>query len=232
MAGARSDGTDLARRRIDFHAHTYLSDGRFSATAMWSEALRTGHRALAITEHIALEDPTPILERLRAEARAFEDSEIVPLVGVELTMLPPRRIDEAARAARRAGAEIVIVHGETLAESVPEGTNRAAIVSGQVDVLAHPGFLTEEEAELARDNGTVLELSGRRAHMVTNGHVARIALAARAEVVVDSDAHAIEELLTYARAESVARGAGLIPADAVRTVGEWPQKLLARCGGR
>ncbi len=39
-------------------------------------------------------------------------------------MVAPRYIPEVARRARRAGAEIVLVHGETLAEPVPPGTVR------------------------------------------------------------------------------------------------------------
>lgn len=218
-------------RRFDFHAHTFLTDGRASATDMWSEAIVRGHRMLAITDHIALEDPAPLLERLRSEARAFEDGRIVTLVGVELTMLPPRRIADAARTSRKAGAQVVVVHGETLANAVPPGTNRAAVECGLVDVLAHPGFLTEEEADLARAHGTVLELSGRTLHNVTNGHVARIALAARADLVVDSDAHDTDELLTPSVADHVARGAGLTVAEAQRALEEAPLRLLRRCQG-
>jgi putative hydrolase len=90
--------------RYDFHSHTYLTDGSTSATDMWRQAEVLEHRALAITDHIGLEDPGPLLQRLRAEAVAWEDSRLVPLIGVEVTHLPPRRIAEAVRAARRAGA--------------------------------------------------------------------------------------------------------------------------------
>ena len=218
-------------RRYDFHAHTFLTDGRASATDMWSEAIVRGHRMLAITDHVALEDPAPLLERLRSEARAFEDDRILPLIGVELTMLPPRRIADAARTARRAGAQVVIVHGETLANAVPLGTNRAAVECGLVDVLAHPGFLTEEEADLAVAHGTFLEISGRALHSATNGHVARVARAAGADLVVDSDAHDTDQLLTYSVADRFARGAGLTVAEAQRALDEAPARLLRRCQG-
>ncbi len=214
--------------RYDFHSHTYLTDGNTSATAMWRYALQLRHEVLAITDHLGTEDPAPLLARLRSEARAWEDSPLIPLIGVEVTHVPPRKVPEAVRAARRAGAEVVIVHGETLAEQVLPGTNRAALELGEVDILAHPGLLTPEEAELARAHGTILELSGQRAHALANGHIARLALAAGAPLAVDSDAHAPEQLLPAELARKVALGAGL-PEDRLRAVLEdAPRALLKR----
>jgi len=227
---ARSRGP--GGRRFDFHSHTYLTDGNESATSMWLAASRLDHRLLAITDHIALEDPGRILTQLRAESEAFAGGPMATLVGVELTLLPPRRIAETARRARTAGAEIVIVHGETTAEYVPVGTNRAAIDSGEVDVLAHPGFLTEREAELAAANGVALEISGRSLHSRTNGHVARLALAAGADVVVDSDAHSPSQLLDYETAAMLARGAGLTPGQCRGALERAPLRVLRRCRGR
>ncbi len=124
--------------RYDFHSHTFLADGNTSATGMWWEAKAVGHRALAVTDHVALDDPAPILERLRQEARAWEEEQLVTLIGVEVTLVPPDKIADVVRRAQRAGAEVVIVHGETLANPVPSGTNRAAVQLPEVDILAHP----------------------------------------------------------------------------------------------
>ncbi len=216
--------------RYDFHAHTYLTDGRVSATDMWTSSRALGHRALAITDHIGIEDPTPLLRHLLQEAEAWVGTDLTTIVGVEITKAPPGRIAEVARRARKLGAEIVIVHGETVAEVVPEGTNHAAIASGEVDLLAHPGLLSEKDAELAARNGVILEVTGRKAHCYTNGHVARLALEAGATVVVDSDAHAPDELLTRAVAERVARGAGLRTADVLKAIESAPQSLLKKLG--
>lgn len=221
---------DPRLERFDFHAHTFLTDGRASATEMWRYAVALGHRALAITDHVGTEDPTPLLRRLQEEAAAWRDSPVLPVVGVEITHVPPGRIGAAVRAARRAGAEIVIVHGETLAEDVLPGTNRAAIAEGEVDVLAHPGLLTEAEAELAKAHGTVLELSARRGHSLSNGHVARVALAAGVPVVVDSDAHQPSELLSAAAARRIALGAGLHEGQVRAALEAAPRALLRRLG--
>jgi putative hydrolase len=146
--------------------------------------------------------------------------------------VPPARIAGVARAARRAGAQIVIVHGETPVEPVPAGTNHAAIDCRDVDLLAHPGLLDPEDAELARAHGTFLELSGRRGHSLANGHVARIAIESGADLVVDSDAHSPEQLLPLELARRIAAGAGL-PVDAVaRALSDAPRRLADRCRGR
>jgi putative hydrolase len=209
--------TDSPPRRVDFHSHSYLSDGETSATDMWYEAESLAHRALALTDHLSMEDPKPMLDRLHREAKAWERTAFLPIVGVELTKVPPRRIAEAARAARKAGAEIVIVHGETIVENVPKGTNHAALESGLVDVLAHPGLLDPRDAILAKENSVVLEISGRRGHSLCNGHVARLALAAGAELVVDSDAHDPEQLIRMEMARKIAIGAG-VPEDVLERV--------------
>lgn len=223
---------DERPERYDFHSHSFLTDGRLSPTDMWRRADQLLHRALALTDHVSLEDPAPLLARLRAESAAWEGSPMTTLIGVEISMVPPRKIADVARAARRAGAEIIIVHGETLVEPVPAGTNRAALEATDVDLLAHPGRLSEAEADLARAHDTVLELSTRRGHSLTNGLVAQRALTARADVVVDSDAHDADQLVAFEFAKAVAEGAGLSPVEVQKALSDAPRRLLARCGKR
>jgi len=220
------------RARFDFHSHTFLTDGTTSATDMWLHADRLGHRVLAITDHVSLDDPRPLLNRLRSEAAAFEAGPLIPLIGVEISMVPPSRIAGVARAARRAGAQIVIVHGESPVEPVPIGTNHAAIDCRDVDLLAHPGILAPEDAELARAHGTFLELSGRRGHSLANGHVARVALEAGADLVVDSDAHSPEQLMAIELARKVAIGSGLRVEAVQRALSEAPRRLAETCRRR
>jgi putative hydrolase len=217
-----------AQRRCDFHSHSFLSDGTTSPTEMWNEAEALDHRALALTDHVSLEDPKPLLDRLHQEAGRWEGPGFLPLVGVEITKVPARRIAETARAARRAGAEIVLVHGESIVEHVPAGTNHAALASGEIDVLAHPGLIEAKDAELARANSVVLEISGRRGHALANGHVVRAAVAAGAELVVDSDAHGLEQLIPLELARRIARGAG-VPDDRLdRVLFDTPGELIRR----
>jgi putative hydrolase len=226
-----SSSTDALARRADFHSHSYLTDGETSPLDMWLEAEFLEHRALALTDHLGPEDPKPLLDRLHQEAKVFESTRFIPIVGVELTKVPPRRIADAARAARKAGAEIVIVHGETIVEHVPAGTNHAAIDSGLVDVLAHPGLLDPRDAELARAQSVVLEISGREGHSLANGHVVRLALDVGADLVVDSDAHDPEHLIPLERARKIALGTGVPEKMLPRVLFGTPADLIKRTHG-
>jgi histidinol phosphatase-like PHP family hydrolase len=106
---------------------------------------------------------------------------------------------------------LIVVHGETLAEPVAPGTNRAAL-EADIDILAHPGLITLEEAALARERSVFLEISARKGHCLANGHVARTALEVGASLILNTDAHRPEDLITRQQAERLARGAGLTEA--------------------
>ncbi|MFH1091561.1 MAG: histidinol phosphate phosphatase domain-containing protein, partial [Pseudomonadota bacterium] len=134
------------------------------------------------------------------------------IAGAELTHVPPPLISDLTRKARELGAAYVVVHGETLAEPVAPGTNRAAIDAG-VDILAHPGLITAEEVKSARDRGVRLEITTRKGHSLTNGHVARLGREIGAGLVLNTDTHAPGDLVTFDFARKVVLGAGLTEED-------------------
>ena len=146
--------------------------------------------------------------------------------GVEITHTPKGDIDRLAKEARRLGAGIVNVHGEPIMEPVEPGTNMAAVSSNNVDILAHPGLITGEEASIAASNGVFLEVSGRKGHGLANGHVVKTAASAGAQLILDSDAHEPQDLMTREYAEKVAIGAGLSPERAASLLNTSPLILL------
>jgi histidinol phosphatase-like PHP family hydrolase len=95
---------------------------------------------------------------------------------------------------------------------VPEGTNLAAIEGG-VDILAHPGLISREEAELAAERGVALEISTRKGHCLANGHVARMAKACGAALVINNDAHGPADFVSRDLRQRIAMGAGLTSED-------------------
>lgn len=213
----------------DFHTHTFLSDGELSPVELVRRAHVRGYRAIGIADHAGPGNLESVVAAL-AEACQFCERhwDIRAFPGVELTHLPPSSIAECARRARSAGARLVVVHGETPAEPVEPGTNLAAVSCVDVDILGHPGLLTPLEAEIAAANGVFVELTARRGHSLTNGHVARVGLAAGVRFVVDSDGHSPDDLLTPALAWKVARGAGLDDDQARAVLEENPRLLLLR----
>ena len=194
---------------IDLHTHSLFSDGELIPSEHVRRVEELGYSAVAITDHADASNLGLILPNLIRAAKQLNTVNRTRLiVGVELTHVPPPQIAELVAESRRMGAQLVVVHGETPVEPVLPGTNRAALEAG-VDILAHPGFLTLEEAKLAAEKGILLELSGRGGHSLTNGHVAQTARQAGALLSVDSDAHAPRDFLSPEMAQRVALGAGL-----------------------
>lgn len=199
---------------IDLHTHTIFSDGELLPSEQVRRAKVLGYEAIAITDHADYTNLESLIAAAKKARYLEQPCGITIIPGVELTHVPPEHIGPLAKIAKQMGAEIVVVHGETPAEPVAPGTNAAAVACKDVDVLAHPGFITLEEARTARANDILLEITARKGHNMTNGHVARIAREAGARMVVDTDAHAPEDLITGQRAREVALGAGLSAAEA------------------
>jgi len=215
----------------DFHTHTFLSDGVLSPIELIRRAIAVGYRTMAITDHVGHGNLEYILKVLIKDCEvANRRWDILALPGVEITHTPKDEIDGLAREARAMGARVVNVHGETIMEPVEPGTNSAAVRSKHVDVLAHPGLITPEEAAIAAGNGIFLEVSGRKGHGLANGHVVATARAAGARLVLDSDAHESGDLMTRAYAMKVARSAGLTEADATELLDRSPFELLKKLG--
>ena len=195
---------------IDLHTHTLFSDGVLVPAEHLRRFEVMGYEAVAITDHSDSSNIDFIVPRIVQAARDLNPSSKTRLIpGIELTHIPPDLIRPLTAKARELGAEIVVAHGETPVEPVMPGTNMAALEAG-VDLLAHPGFITEEEAALAANKGILLELSGRKGHSLTNGHVVQMAVRAGARLAVNADAHEPGDFMTRERAETVA--SRVIPA--------------------
>jgi len=213
----------------DFHTHTSLSDGDLSPIELIRRATENGYRAIALTDHVGLGSLERILHEISQDcliAREYWD--IIAIPGVELTHLPARAIAEAAKRAKELGAWIVLVHGETIVEPVEEGTNLAAVQSPDVDILVHPGLLTPEEAKLAAANGIFIEISARKGHCLTNGHVAHLVETTGIKVLLGSDAHESSDLLTPSLANAILRGCGLEENQVQTVLSVHPLTLLRR----
>jgi histidinol phosphatase-like PHP family hydrolase len=194
----------------DLHTHTYFSDGVLGLSELARRCQVQGYQGLAICDHCDQANFQDVARRSRrfCEQADGHYGEMQILAGCELTHVPPEQIGEYVQAAREAGAQVVIVHGETMVEPVAPGTNRAAIEAAP-DVLAHPGLIAEEDAALAAENGVLLEISGRKGHSFTNGYVVQIARQCGAPLSFGSDGHAPGDYPTPETAHRILQGAGL-----------------------
>jgi putative hydrolase len=214
---------------IDLHTHTFFSDGELIPSELIRRFETLGYSAVAITDHADSSNLDFVIPRIVKVAAALNSSQTVKVIpGIELTHVPPELIEPLVFKARELGAALIVVHGETIVEPVAPGTNRAGIKSG-ADILAHPGLITEEDAKLAAERGTLLEISSRSGHSYSNGHVVKAAMKAGAGLILDSDTHSPSNIMTEEFARKVVEGAGLPPSyfSVVRSNAE---KLLEKIG--
>ncbi len=198
---------------IDLHTHSIFSDGALVPSELVRRAEYLGLEGLGITDHGDMSNIDFVVPRIVEAAKRLNgvlDIKIVP--GIEITHVPPELIPEMAEKARLLGAKIVIVHGETLVEPVAPGTNHAALNS-DIDILAHPGLISMQDVLLAKKKKIFLEISSRKGHSLSNGHLARLAVETGAPLVLNTDAHGPGDFINKDFALKVALAAGLSKND-------------------
>jgi len=199
---------------IDLHTHTVFSDGELIPSELVRRAQHMGLSGIGISDHVDASNIDFVVPNIVKVARELNSVlvGIKVIAGVELTHVPPPHISMLVVKARSLGAEIIIVHGETIVEPVVQGTNMAAL-NADIDILAHPGLISREEVCLARENGIFLEITARKGHSLTNGHVAKLAKENNAKMVINTDTHAPSDLITQEKAIRIVKGAGLAEQD-------------------
>jgi len=188
---------------IDLHTHTFLSDGELIPSELVRRAQVAGYKAIAITDHVDHSNIAGVLSSITKVSKVLNKYwDITVLPGVEITHVPLEVFGELVKFARENGAKIIVAHGESPVEPVIEGTNAAAIAAG-VDILAHPGLITEKDAMLAKERGVYLEITCRSGHNQTNKHIFDISSKIGAKMVLNTDAHAPGDLLTLTKREEI-----------------------------
>ena len=228
-----TEGDDTGGAGVyDFHTPTFLSDGVLSPIELIRRAIVKGYRAIGIADHVGAATMERVIRELKRDCElAAKHWNFQAFAGVELTHVPAESVAELAAEAKRMGASHVVVHGETLVEPVEPGTNLAAVNCTDVDILAHPGMLTEDEALLVTANDVFIELTAKEGHSLSNGHVVRDTQSGMM-CLVNSDAHFPDQILTPDFARSVALGAGVPQEQLDRVLRQNPEKLLDRLRAR
>jgi len=213
---------------IDLHTHSLFSDGELVPAELTRRFEAAGYKALAITDHGDQSNIDLIIPRIVAfcaEINRHTGIQVIP--GIELTHIIPDAIPPLVSRSRELGAKLVVVHGESIVEPVAPGTNKMAIAAS-ADILAHPGLITEEEVLSAKAHAVFLELTSRKGHSLTNGHVARLAQKIKASLVLNSDAHAPGDIWPTERLHEIVEGAGLTE-DAYQQMMKNAEQIVERC---
>jgi len=198
---------------IDLHTHSFFSDGSLIPSELVFRAKNKGYEAIAITDHVDMSNLNFVISHIvKVSSILTSEYKIEVIPGAELTYVPPNLISRVAEECRVLGAKIILVHGETPVESVPSGTNRAALAS-RIDILSHPGKISGEEVDLAKEKNVLLEITSRKGHSLTNQHVGNLAKKRGAKLIFNTDAHEPEDLITDQEALEVVNKAGMAKED-------------------
>ena len=197
----------------DLHTHSLLSDGVLLPSELARRYEEKGYKVIAITDHADYSNIEQIIKSLLKFMQHWPgNSKIKVLPGIELTHLPLEQFKPLAKYARGQGIKIIVAHGETLMEPVIKGTNRAAL-EADIDILAHPGLISDREVKLAKEKSVFLEVTSRKNHSDTNPHVVERALRFQARLILNTDSHLPEDIISCEQLINIGCKAGLNQRD-------------------
>jgi DNA polymerase (family 10) len=197
----------------DLHMHTTASDGAYSIEEMVEACRAKGYQYMAITDHSkylkVANGLTP--ERLREQIKEikrvnqkYDDIEV--LSGVEMDILPDGRLDYDDDLLSELDIVIASIHSSfsQTEEEIMKRLN-VALENPHVNIIAHPtgrligrrkGYQVniEQLIEKASKTGTVLELNANPQRLDLSSEHIKLAQKKGVKIVINTDAHAIEQL--------------------------------------
>ncbi|MFH1442031.1 MAG: histidinol phosphate phosphatase domain-containing protein [Candidatus Omnitrophota bacterium] len=196
---------------FDLHTHSLLSDGVLLPSEIAVRYMSVGYKVIAITDHVDYSNIDYVINAILNFTNHWpKDTLIKVLPGVELTHLPLEQFGPLAKYARSKGIKIIVAHGQSPVEPVIAGTNRAAL-EADIDILAHPGMISDYDVNLAKEKGIFLEVTARKGHSETNPHVVDRGLIIGAKLIIGTDSHLPEDIISLDKLEQVAIKAGVMP---------------------
>ena len=236
LAGRLPKLLEVDALRGDLHMHTTATDGRATLEEMVEAARRRGYEYIAITDHskrVTMArglDAERIVEHWREIDRLNQKVHgITILKGVELDILEDGTLDLPDEVLAQADWVIAAVHyGQNQPRDQITRRIVGAIRNPHVTAIAHPtgrliGKRKPYEFELdtifkeAADHGCWMEVDGQPSRLDLDD----IGIVAAREhgipIVIDSDAHAVEELAFVEFGVYQARRAGLEAGDVANT---------------
>lgn len=199
--------------RGDLHMHTAWSDGRDSVETMVAACKALGYEYIAITDHSPRSAASRTLTSDGISEQADEIAELrdkyrglTILHGCEVDILPDGKLDFSDRVLER--LDIVLASLHDAAGQPPERLEQryeTAMRHPLVTLITHPtnrmlphraGYRLNYDRlfSIAVETGTFMEIDGAPGHLDMDGALARRAVTAGVDVVIDSDCHRAEML--------------------------------------
>lgn len=197
----------------DLHMHSTWSDGAHSIEEMVKSCIQKGYKYIAITDHSqylrVANGLTP--ERMRRQIDEIKQlrpkyPEITILTGIEMDILPDETLDFDDELLAELDVVIASIHSsfsqprETIMKRL-----KNALINAHVDIIAHPtgrligrreGYDVDIDLliELAKETNTALELNANPHRLDLSYEHLRKAQDAGVKLVINTDAHNIENL--------------------------------------
>jgi histidinol phosphatase-like PHP family hydrolase len=214
----------------NLHAHTFLSDGALLPSEVAVRYQAKGYKAIAITDHADYSNIKPAIKSVLQFCNKWpKDSGIKVFPGIELTHLPPSQFKPLAQIARKGGIKVIIAHGETPVEPVVAETNSFAL-NADIDILAHPGLISDSDTQLAKERNIFLEITSRKGHRETNLHVINQARKFGAKLILNNDSHAPEDIISTQELSEFGIESGLTKVE-IEEINLNVTEFLKRRGG-
>ncbi|HWJ03344.1 MAG TPA: DNA polymerase/3'-5' exonuclease PolX [Verrucomicrobiae bacterium] len=221
----------------DLHMHTRWSDGGHSIKEMAEAAAAKGYEYIAVCDHsknLAIAkglNPEQVISQRREIDQVNEElnGKIKVLAGTEADILKDGSLDFPDEILTELDVVVGSVHMRYKQE-IEEMTCRveAALKNPHVDILAHPtGRLVgrrdpydlhlERVFEMAVKNNKALEINASPSRLDLKDKYASMARDYGIPIVIDTDAHSIEELADMEYGVMTARRAGLEKQEVLNT---------------
>jgi DNA polymerase (family 10) len=227
---------ELEDVRGDLHMHTTATDGRATLEEMVAAARKRGHAYIAITDHSKRVTMAHGLDarRLRQHWKAIDKlaakvKGTTVLKGVELDILEDGRLDLPDDVLKDADWVIASIHyGQNQPREQITRRLLNAIRNPHVHAIGHPtgrligkrkGYDLDLDTVLkaAADHGCFLELNGQPSRLDLDDVAVMAARDRGVRIVVDTDAHSVEELGFLEFGVYQARRGGLEAKDVANT---------------
>ncbi len=224
--------------RGDLHMHTFETDGTCSIREMAEAALARGLRYIAITDHSKNLAMTNGMDDARALAHAARirkvndemEGKITVLAGIEVDILSEGRLDLDDSTLAQLDIVVASVHSR-FDQPIEQMTDRvlAALENPYTRILGHPtgrkllrrdpyAINMEKVLKRAAELGVAVEHNAAPARADLNDLHLRMAKQLGCRIVVNTDAHAIEDLDYFRWGITQLRRAWLTAADILNTL--------------
>lgn len=197
----------------DLHMHTTWSDGTASIEEMIEACRKKGYKYMAITDHsqylkvangLTVERLREQKEEIRRLNEKYDD--ILILSGIEMDILPDGTLDFDDEILAEMDIVIASIHSSfTQSKTKIMERLKTALMNPHVDIIAHPtgrkigrrlGYDVDIDLliELAKETNTVLELNANPNRLDLMPVYVRKAQEQGVKIVINTDAHYIENL--------------------------------------